>query len=267
MLLMAPVLQAPAQQMRLGEVLVLSAPVLKSGADTAAYEAYLTDEVAPAWRAQAPGPEVHLFRADRGARDGAHLIVWTVDTADRREAYPPGDGSPFPAQVMAAAGLSPARHASYVEAPGSYTDYVLVGADQAGALPGVEILGIHAVAVRPGREAAFEAFVRDTLYQAFRDRMPGLHLLYYRGVRGEQAGSYLALFALESVAARELYWPTGAPETEALAAGFRPLRPLGLALSRYLVEGSYLEPSSGAAGAYFESTDWTDFVHVRARPR
>jgi hypothetical protein len=93
-----------------------------------------------------------------------------------------------------------------------------------------------------------------------------MHLLYYRGVRGPGAGGYLTVYAIETLAARERYWPTGAPETEATREAFGPLGPLARALGAYWVEGSYLRPESGGAAAYFESLDWTDYVHVHAKP-
>jgi len=37
---------------------------------------------------------------------------------------------------------------------------------------------------------------------------------------------------------------------------------LGKELGNYLVEGSYLEPSSGGAAAFFESKEWTDFIDM-----
>jgi hypothetical protein len=128
----------------------------------------------------------------------------------------------------------------------------------------VEILGFHYQQVRPGREAAFERFVTDTLYTALAKRTPGMHLIYYRNVNGASVSNYATIYAIETVAARERYWPTGAPETEATKSAFRPLKAVALSLSKYLVPGSYLEEDSGAAAAYFESLDWTDYVHQDA---
>jgi hypothetical protein len=125
---------------------------------------------------------------------------------------------------------------------------------------------MHYIKVRPDRRDQFEAFVRDKLHPALVGTIPGMSLLYYRGVRGRAAGSYITIFAIESVQRREQFWPTDASEAEAVKEAFRPLKSLARDLSAYLVEGSYLE-SSTAAAAYFESREWTDFVRVSPAPR
>jgi hypothetical protein len=254
-----------AQTMQLGEILILNTPTLNSDADTEAYEALLLDEVAPPWKAHVPGTELHLFRADRGGRTGDYLVVWSIDTREHRNASLPEDqASGFSRAVLERTGWVPAATSTFLSDTGSYTDYVLIGADRIGDLPRVDILGMHYIKVQADKEEAFERFVRDTLHPAFTDQTPGMRLLYYKGIRGEDAGSYITIFALESVEARAQYWPTDAPETEALKTAFKPMEPLAAELSTYLVEDSYLKAGSGFAAAIFESLEWTDFVHVRA---
>ena len=239
-----PLFEAGAQGIQLTEILITAEPV---GADVEGLIAK-----APSWAANAPGTGLYVFRADRGRRDDEPILVWTFDSPDRRGAYPAADGLPFSKDLLESAGV-----ASYVD---DYAEYELIGG--AAELPIVEILGFHYQQVRPGREAAFERFVTDTLYAALAKRTPGMHLLYYRNVNGASVSNYATLYAIETVATRELYWPTGAPETEAVKSGFRPLKSVALSLSKYLVPGSYLEEDSGAAAAYFESLDWTDYVHI-----
>jgi hypothetical protein len=125
---------------------------------------------------------------------------------------------------------------------------------------------VHYTKVRSDRRDQFEAFVREKLHPALVGTIPGMSLLYYKGVRGKGAGSYITIFAIESVQKREQFWPTDASEAEAVKEAFKPLKSLARELSGYLVPGSYLE-SSTAAAAYFESTEWTDFVRVNPRPR
>jgi len=253
-----------AQEMTLTEVLIINTPVLRGEADTAAYEAHMTGTVAPAWQAQGLG--MHLFRADRGARNGDYLVVWNVETPVQRERTLPEDpaSSGFSRAVLERVGSALTPAARFLSDEGAYTDYVLIGGEQVQALPDVDILGMHYIQVQAGREAAFEAFVRERLYPALTGQIPGMHLLYYKGVRGDQTGRYLTIFALETVQTREQYWPTGAPETEALTAAFKPFGALARELGTYLVADSYLKPETGAAGAIFESLEWTDFVHVQA---
>jgi len=243
--------------MKLGEVLVISTPT--PGADTKAFESFVTGEAAPVWKAAAPGLSLHLLRADRGDRDGEYLTLWIAGTrANRDVTLPDDDRSPFSKEVLEEVGDTSAYLAA-----GSYTDYELIGASQLGELPSFDILGIHSYKVKPGRGAAFEQFVRDTLHPALASSIPGMPLLYFKAVRGEHIGSYVLVFAIATVADRERYWPTGQPETDAVRAAFKPMAAIASDLRSYLVDGSYLT-AEGAAAPVFESLEWTDFVNVEA---
>jgi len=104
--------------------------------------------------------------------------------------------------------------------------------------------------------------VVDKLHPAVSQLFPDMQLLYYKAVAGENKGSYITIFTIDSPAGRDKYWPGGSAETEILKKTFKPLEGLAKELGSYLVEGSYLEPSSGGAAAYWESKVWTDFVDV-----
>lgn len=264
LLLFALPAPAHAQNIQVGDVLIVVAPNLTEVVDSNAYRAFVADEVAPAWNDSLPGTELHLVQSDRGRRSGDYLLLWTTSRSVRASVPAPNDALPFDAELFRATGLVPADGSDPADVIDGYTEYELVDAEPIGELPVVDVLGFHFLHVRPELEERFESFVRDTLYEALAGRTPGMELLYYRATRGIGAGSYLLLFAIETTGAREHYWPTGAPETEATKKAFEPLRPIARALSTYLVEGSYLEPDSGAAAAYIESLDWTDYVDVRA---
>lgn len=182
-------------------------------------------------------PDTYLFQADRGSRKGQFAQARTMDT--RAEPSRAGDGA-----------------TSY--------EYHLLSPGTAGPLPEVDVLGIHAVKVRPDRREAFERFVARTLHPAVANLRPDLRVLYYRSVRGPDAGNYIALFALTRES-RDKYWPGGS-DSDALRAAFEPVRPLTRELSTYLVEGSYLADDKFAAAVY-ESREWTDFVLVTAASR
>ena len=100
------------------------------------------------------------------------------------------------------------------------------------------MLGIHYIKVRPDRHEAFERFVAETLHPAVGNLRPDLRLLYYKAVRGPDAGSYITIFALTR-ASRDKYWPGGADSDE-LRAAFKPVQGLTTELITYLVEGSAL---------------------------
>ena len=178
----------------------------------------------------APDAKGHLFQADRGNRKGQYVMVWT--------------GS---AKGLAESG----------GAPRAGSEYHLLSPDKAGALPEVDVLGVHYIKVIPEQREAFERFVRDTLHPAVANLRPDLRLLYYKAVSGPDAGSYIALFALTRES-RDKYWPGGA-DSDDLRAAFKPVQVHTKELGRYLVEGSALTDPKFAAAVY-ESREWTDFV-------
>ena len=175
----------------------------------------------------------HWFQADRGSRKGQYLHV-TAGTANE----------------SGASGQTT-------------SEYQLVGAKTAGALPDVDVLGIHYLKVRPDRREAFDNFVATTLNPAVANLRPDLRLLYYKAVRGPDTGSYITIFALTRES-RDKYWPGGS-DSDALRAAFVPVKTHTKELLTYLVDGSALTDEKFAAAIY-ESRDWSDFVLV-ARPQ
>jgi hypothetical protein len=254
---------AYAQRMKLGEVLVVNVPDLKPEADTKAFEQYVLTEVAPAWKKSAPGMELHLVRADRGSRKGQYMLAWTTDTLNRRKGYASASGgSPFTQELRTKVGDFRPGFQPFVNTGGQYHEYHLISPDKVGALPEVEILGIHYTKVRPDRRAAFDTFIADKVHPAVGNLRPDIRVLYYKSVRGPDEGHYLAVFALTK-ASRDKYWPNGA-DSDDLRAAFSPaIRELAKELSTYLVEGSYAADPKLAAAVY-ESREWTDFVVIPA---
>ena len=269
LILAALVSSVQAQTMQLGEVLIVASPSLPVDVDTSAFEARIVDTVAPLWKEQVPGVELHLLSADRGDRSGEPLLVWMADTEARRTAYASEDETAlFSKSVLASTSGDASFASTYLSDEKAFTEYVLIGADQLEQLPKIDILGIHFIKVRPDRAAAFEQFVRDSLHPAVANVTPGMGLLYYKGVRGQEKGSYITVYAIESVARRETFWPTNAPEKEIVKSSFAPLKPIAHELRTYLIDDSYLKEDTGAGAAIFESLEWTDFVHVGAdRPQ
>ena len=178
-----------------------------------------------------PDAKVHLLQADRGNRKGQYLLVWAGGPKDSR-----------PADLPVAAETS---------------EYHLLSPAAVGALPDVDVLGIHYIKVRPDRRDAFENYVGETLHPAVGNLRPDLRLLYYKAVRGPDAGNYILIFALTK-ASRDKYWPGGS-DSDDLRAAFKPVQKLTKELNTYFVEGSALTDPKFAA-AVFESREWADFV-------
>src|ERR1700730_9014747 len=229
-------ISAHAQKIKMSEVMMISDPGLKPDVSPETLKDFLSEEIKPAWK---PVVNLHLFRADRGDKKGEFLLVCPANKISDREALP--SGSPFKT--------------------GTSTEYRLLGPGKFKSLPVAGIFGIHYLQVKPDRAVEFEKFVAEKLNPAVGQLLPDLQLLYYKAVAGENAGTYITIFAIESVGTRDKYWPAGAPETETIKQAFRPFKDLAAELGSYLVEDSYLKPESGGAAAFFESRKWTDFVH------
>ena len=252
---------ADAQGMKMGEVLIISTSTLKTDAKPDEFQNYINKEISPAWNKNNSVTSIHLFLADRGEKKGASLLVCEADKMSERNSLP--QGSPFTDKIFVAPNTRSKSLSDFLTDPNSFVEYHLIGADNFKSTPAVSLLGIHFIKVKPERAEDFEKFVAGKLNPAVGQLLPDLRLMYYKAVASDNKkniGGYITIFAIESSATREKYWPTGAPETETLKKAFQPLKDLAAELGSYLVKGSYLEPESGGAAAYFESLSWTDFV-------
>ena len=253
---------AQAQKIKLGEALIFHAPDLKPDADAKLFEARVLNELAPVWKMNAPGMELHLVRKDRGNHKGRYLLAYTTDTLTRHKSYATAtaEGNPLTADLLAkgnaGTGLTP-----FVRSEGNYFEYHLVG--KVAELPEVEVLGIHYIKVRLDRREAFDRFIAEKLHPTVGNLRPDLKLLYYKPVRGTDPGNYLTLFAL-TIESRDKYWPNG-KDSDDLKAAFKPVQALTEELKTYLVEGSYA--TGNLAAAVFESREWADWVQVRGEQR
>jgi hypothetical protein len=225
-----------APMMTLGPVLLFNAPALAPDADTEAFERRVLG-LAPA----RPGWNIHLLRADRGSRKGQYLVVSTALQRDTAKS----------------AGLPSPDLPALVGSGGGQAEYHLLSPEKAGALPAVDVLGIHSTKVRPEKREAFERFIGEKVHPAVANLRPDLRILYYRAVQGGGASNYIAVIALTR-ASRDKYWPGGSDSDE-LRAAFKPVQGLTQELITYLVEGSYLADPKFAAAVY-ESREWSDFV-------
>lgn len=245
-----------AQGIRIGEVIMVSTSPLKPDVTPGALQTYVNDQ-APGWNKK-KSVNIYALMADRGDRKGDVLLTCIArKEADRRSL---GTGSPFTDSQFSSPNTA-MKLSDFLSDPGAYTEYRLIGAEKMKSLPVTGMLGIHYLQVRPGRTDEFEKLVIEKLHPAVGQLLPDMQLLYYKAVAGENSGSYITIFTIESVAARERFWPTGGPEQDIVRQVFHPLKALAEELGSYLVEGSYLAPESGGAAAYWESREWTDFVH------
>lgn len=246
------------QGIQMGEIIILNYPVAKSDGSKDALRKFLQEDITPAPN-RGRQADFHLFQADRGNRNGEYLIVCNLNKAEHRRSLPAG--SPFRDEVLTS--RSKRKASDILANQNDFTEYHLLGADKFESLPQAEILGIHYLKVRDTRAADFENFVVEKMHPAVTTFLPDMHLLTYKATDGVAKGSYITIFAIKSLQARDDYWPAGKPETTKLKEAFQPLKNLAAELREYLVSGSYLEPSGGAA-AIFESKEWTDFIYVKS---
>jgi hypothetical protein len=250
---------ASGQGIPLGETILVSTSPLKEDVDPEAFRSFMLNELVPAWNAASPGATMYLLQADRGDRNGDFLSLCNVDKLEGRKKLQ--KGSPFSNKAVTGVAGDLSEHPStFLEQPDAYTEYQLIGADRFASLPSAGLLGIHYIKVKPERTKDFEKHVIEKLHPTVGNLVHDMNLLYYKAVAGQDKGSFITIYAIESVAARERFWPTGGQEQDIVKQLFGPYKDLAKELGSFLVEDSYLKPESGGGAAIFESLEWTDFV-------
>jgi hypothetical protein len=131
-------------------------------------------------------------------------------------------------------------------------------------LPTVDVLAVHYIEVKPGQEAAFEKLVTEKLNPAVGNLRPDLRFLYYKGMSGPAAGSYITVVAITK-ASRDKYWPGGS-DSDDLKTAFTPqIRALATdELQPSLVENSF---GVNMAAQIYEAREWADWFVVTAPAR
>ena len=224
----------------------------------------MMNEVGPSWNYSFPGTGMYLLQADRGDRNGDYLTVCIAETVKKRKKLK--TDSPFTdnAFFRASSDLS-GQPSDFIEKPEAYTEYQLIGANRFTSLPAVDLLGIHYIKVKPERAKDFEKLVINKLHPSVGNLVHDMNLFYYKAVAGDDKGSFITIYAIETVEARERFWPTGGPEQDIVKQLFSPLKEIALELETYLLEDSYLKPDPRFGAAIFESLEWTDYVVIESQ--
>jgi len=252
------------QGIPLGETILISTSSIKKNVDPETFKSFLSKELIQAWNQGSPGPSMYLLQADRGDRNGEFLTICMAAKPEDRKKL--NSGSPFTDKaVTTIAGNLSNQLSNYLDNPDAYTEYQLIGGGRVTPLPSIQILGIHYIKVKPELAKDFEKLVVEKLHPAVGRLVYDMNLLYYKAVAGKDKGSFITIYAIESIAARERFWPTGGKEQDIVKQLFGPHKELAKELGTYFIEGSYLGPESGGAAAYFESLEWTDFVVIDSK--
>ncbi len=246
-----------AQAFPIGEVLAIREVTLADDSSAAELERFFTKELEPKWQKNVPDIQALLMKGDRGARDGKLLSIWNFPTVESRDRYFPSAGEDaYPVFQKAIEPMSATldKYNSYLSADSSgpdYTDYVLIGADELKGLPDIQLLGLHTIKVKPGKEKAFESFVKARWNPAWAEHVPGCRTLIFKGDRGANEGGHLLVFTFNPAELRDKYVPDGQPSNEYSEAA-QPLEPLWEEFN------GYLDVTLGSPGHSF-----TDYVLVR----
>jgi hypothetical protein len=255
---------AKGQGIPLGEKILASTSPLKKDIDPEVFKVYMQTELIPAWNRSSTGTTMYLLKADRGDRNGEYLPICI--SPDKEAPGVSENGSPFSDKsVTSLKGSLSKKPSAFLENPDAYTEYHLIGGDRVSPLPTVEILGIHYLKVKPELAKDFERLVIEKLHPSVGKLVHDMNLLYYKAVDGQDKGSFITIYAIESIAARERFWPTGGQEQDIVKQLFGSHKDLAKELGSYMIEDSYLKPESGGGAAYFESLEWTDFVVIKSK--
>ncbi len=246
--------QVACAQVKIGEVLIFSHQELKPNVDEKAFRAFVTEDLIPQLNKNNQS-SYHLLKADRGDRKGKYIFLQCIEKSKDAKTSD---------YALAVKRLQSGNQKlqGHVANAAAFSEYHLIGANKVKSLPTSGILGLHFIKIKKDRAMDFEDLVKKKLHPAVNQLFPDMQLLYYKCVNGKNTGSYLTLFTIDSPDARDKYWPEGKPETEILKKTFKPLEALAKELGTYLEPGSFLEPDSGGAAAYWESKEWTDYVHT-----
>jgi hypothetical protein len=255
---------ANGQEIPLGETILVSNSSLKENADPESIKSYMLKDLIPAWNQNSPGPSLYLLQADRGDRNGELLTICMAAKPEDRKKL--NNGSPFTDKAVATIADDLAdKPSTFLDNPDAYTEYQLIGGDRITPLPSVDLLGIHYLKVKPEKAKDFEKLVVEKLHPAVGRLVHDMNLLYYKAVDGQNKGTFITIYAIESVEARERFWPTGGQEQDIVKQLFGPYKELAKELGTYYIEGTFLGPESGGGAAYFESLEWTDFVVIDSK--
>lgn len=263
LILLATGIVTYGQGIQVGETILVSNSPLNKNINPEDFKSYMSKEFVSEWNQRSPGPTMYLLQADRGDRNGEYL---TICIATKQEDHKKLiSSSPFTDKAVTTVTSNLSKLPSaFLEKSDAYTEYQLIGGDRITPLPRVEILGFHYIQVKPELAKDFEKLVIEKLHPTVGKLVHDMNLLYYKAVAGENKGSFITIYAIESIAARERFWPTGGQEQDIVKQLFRPYKDLAKELGSYLIENSYLKPESGGAAAIFESLEWTDFIIIES---
>lgn len=189
------------------------------------------------------GLSAKLWYGDRGFRKDEYVHTWIFELKANRDYYFPvadaEDTPRFDALMEEMAPVSDLDDERVESGMGDYTDYVVLGYKQMDNPKSGEIMALRELYVKPGQEAAFEAFATDELHPTLQQHIDGMYGYILKGDRGERKGQYLHVYFFESYEARDRYFPVeGGELSQEDAEAVRELSGLNEQMEAFLVEGS-----------------------------
>lgn len=200
------------------------------------------------WDHHVEGADALLFKADRGDRRGAYLLLENFESPEARARYFPQEEGPFPAwdSIME---IWTREYGSRFEGLDMENedwagDYVRLGEAPWETPPLIELLGVHHYPVKAGMEEEFERFVTEEWNPM--SRVGDGWILVFKADRGRDRNGYVLVYIPDSIEVRDRYWPGGQDSEEAILA-FAPVADLWDRLQ----------------GFYEERVEFSDWILIR----
>lgn len=99
--------------------------------DTEAFDKFVKDKFAPAWKDYRKGFHFVILKGDRGARKGKYQLVYAFDSKETRDKYFPeegGGGTEILGEVIEPAAAVMQELQQFPFTGSTYTDYLIIGA-------------------------------------------------------------------------------------------------------------------------------------------
>lgn len=200
------------------------------------------------WDHHVEGADALLFKADRGDRRGAYLLLENFESLEARARYFPQEEGPFPAWDTVMEVWTREYGSRFegldMENEDWVGDYVRLGDAPWETPPLIELLGIHHYPVKTGMEEEFERFVMEEWNP--NARVGDGWILVFKADRGRDRNGYALVYIPDSIEIRDRYWPGGQDSEEAIRA-FAPVAALWDRLQ----------------GFFDEQTEYSDWILIR----
>ncbi|UCF37673.1 MAG: hypothetical protein JSU96_02045 [Acidobacteriota bacterium] len=212
----------------LGSLIAVREVTLREGRTAGDFENFVRTTFHPAMQRLEPDLQLVVMKGDRGVRSGQYLVVMNFKDVSTRDYYfetAEAEDYPIFQAALGADGKIYNQLFEFIESP-TFTDYEVLGGQDAAAGVSAEMFGLHTLKVKAGKEQEFEELVLTKWASAWSQHVPGTKVLILKGERGENAGGYRMMFTLNPASLRDFYIPDSGTVTDIYNQAFEPTAPL-----------------------------------------